>query len=503
MLSLVIFRVAQGVGAGGLVPISQTVVGDLYTPVERARIAGYLSSMWAIGSIIGPLLGAFLIAHTSWPWVFWINVPIAAAAALMLVLWLKEEVEHQARRIDYGGAVLLTTGSALLMFALVQSEHLGLPLCAAAVAVALVLLAWFFRLEQRLLDPMLPVALLRNRILASASLGCLFTGAILMGATAFVSLYVQGVMGRSALIAGLVLTTPSVTWVIGSATGGWIMLRSSYRATIVAGGLLLVAGGIIMVMLDPDVGPLVAGIGVGLVGIGMGLTTNHLYGGDARKRRLGAARRRHLHHLLHAAGGSGPWRRDIRRHHQRRAREARRRRRHCRPNYEPGAPPRDPERYDRHAGWRDRDRHQPRLLDHARAGGRSNCNSAAATGALEPAARRAAALTGNNGAVTCFAWRPYARFDCKNFLARRARRDPMFDRRRVPNSRKLVLSTRRRRTRARLSSAKVFLMLRDVTPGYFGKGGNISVTGRGSREKRVCRGCRRVSTHAQEGGPAK
>ncbi len=274
MLSLVIFRLAQGVGAGGLVPISQTVVGDLYTPVERARIAGYLSSMWAIGSIIGPLLGAFIIAHTSWPWVFWINVPIAAAAALMLVLWLKEEVEHHTRRIDYGGAALLTIGSALLMFALVQWGHLDLPLFAAAVVVALVLLAWFFRLEQRSPDPMLPVALLKNRVLASASLGCLFTGAILMGATAFVSLYVQGVMGRSALIAGLVLTTPSVTWVIGSASGGWIMLRSSYRVTIVAGGLLLVAGGVIMVMLVPDVGPLVAATGVGLVGIGMGLTSN-------------------------------------------------------------------------------------------------------------------------------------------------------------------------------------------------------------------------------------
>ena len=274
MLSLVVFRIAQGIGAGGLVPLSQTVVGDLYTPVERARIAGYLSSIWAIGSIVGPLLGAFLIAHWNWPWVFWVNVPIAAAAALMVVLWLKETVEHRARRIDYGGAAVFAAGSALLMFALVQSRALGLPLVAALTAVALLLLAWFFRLEQRSADPMLPVALLKNRVLASASLGCFFTGAILMGATAFVSLYVQGVMGRSALIAGLVLTTPSVTWVLGSASGGWIMLRVSYRACIFAGGVLLLAGGIIMVLLDPSFGPLIAGAGVGLVGIGMGLTAN-------------------------------------------------------------------------------------------------------------------------------------------------------------------------------------------------------------------------------------
>jgi MFS family permease len=95
-----------------------------------------------------------------------------------------------------------------------------------------------------------------------------------MGATAFISVFVQGVMGRSALVAGLVLTTPSVTWVIGSISGGWMMLRSSYRATIVMGAVLLLTGGIIMVLLDANSGPLIAGLGVGLVGIGMGLTTN-------------------------------------------------------------------------------------------------------------------------------------------------------------------------------------------------------------------------------------
>jgi MFS family permease len=230
--------------------------------------------MWAIGSIIGPLLGAFLIAHTFWGWVFWINVPIAAVAATMLVLWLKEEPQHHQRRIDYGGAALLTAGTALIMVALVEAGQLDLTIVATLVAIGVVLLVWFFRLEQRSPDPMLPVALLKNRMLAAASLGGLFSGAILMGATAFVSVFVQGVMGRSALVAGLVLTTPSVTWVIGSVSGGWMMLRSSYRASIVSGGLVLLAGGIVMVTLNAESGPFIAGAGVGLVGIGMGFTTN-------------------------------------------------------------------------------------------------------------------------------------------------------------------------------------------------------------------------------------
>jgi EmrB/QacA subfamily drug resistance transporter len=274
IVSLIVFRVVQGIGAGGLVPISQTVIGDIYSPVERARISGYLSSCWAIGSILGPLLGAFLISNTIWPMVFWVNVPIAAAAALMLVLWLKEGSEHRERRIDYGGAVLMIAANTMLMLAVVQASHWGLVPILLLVALSFILFALFFRHERRIDEPMLPIELLKNRTLAAASLGCFASGAILMGATAFVSLYVQGVMGESAFIAGLVLTTPSVTWVIGSASGGWLMLRSTYRWTTVVGGGLLVAGGIVMVLLQPGVGPWIAGIGVGLIGIGMGLTTN-------------------------------------------------------------------------------------------------------------------------------------------------------------------------------------------------------------------------------------
>jgi EmrB/QacA subfamily drug resistance transporter len=274
MLSLIAFRVIQGLGAGGLVPVSQTVIGDLYTPVERARFQGYLSSVWAIGSIIGPLLGAFLIAHTIWPMVFWVNVPIALAAAIMLVLWLKEGVEHRAHRIDYRGAALLVSGSGLLMFAIVQAIRLGAGPAAALAALALALLVLFFRHEARTPEPLLPIELLRNRTIAASALGCFALGAIIMGATAFVSLYVQGVMGRSAVVAGLVLTTPSVAWVLGSSSGGWLMLRSTYRITVVAGALPLLLGGALMVLLDPGRGPILAAFGVAFIGIGMGFTNN-------------------------------------------------------------------------------------------------------------------------------------------------------------------------------------------------------------------------------------
>jgi EmrB/QacA subfamily drug resistance transporter len=274
MISLVAFRVVQGIGAGGLVPVAQTVFGDLYSPVERAKLQGYISSVWAIGSILGPLIGAFLVAHTIWPMVFWVNVPIGAAAAGMLILWLHEDVKHRQHRVDYGGAALMALGSFVLMFALVQAIHLSVAMFAALIALALVLLTLFVLHERRAPEPMLPIELLKNRIIAAGNLACFALGAIMMGATAFLSLYVQGVMGRSAIIAGIVLMTPSVTWPIGSASGGWIMLRTSYRATTLIGAAPLLLGSLAMIMLDPTRGPLLAAIGAALIGIGMGLTSN-------------------------------------------------------------------------------------------------------------------------------------------------------------------------------------------------------------------------------------
>jgi EmrB/QacA subfamily drug resistance transporter len=274
IVMLIAFRVVQGTGSGGLVPLAQTVVGDLYTPVERARFQGYLSSVWAIGSIIGPLLGAFLVAHTIWPMVFWVNIPIAAIAAAMLILWLHENLQHRQHRIDYIGAALMVSGSGLLMFALAQAPRLGWGLVAGLMIAALALLVAFFLYERRAPEPMIPVELLQNRIIAAGTLGCFALGAIIMGATAFLSLYVQGVMGRSAVLAGLVLMTPSVAWPLGSSSGGWLMLRTSYRATTFIGTVPLVFGSVILFLLSPASAVYVAAIGVGLIGIGMGLTNN-------------------------------------------------------------------------------------------------------------------------------------------------------------------------------------------------------------------------------------
>jgi len=274
MAILVVFRVLQGLGAGAVQPINQTLIGDLYAPAKRARMAGFFSSIWGIAAIVGPLLGAFVIAEAGWAWIFWITVPVGIAGAAFLAYALHERIERRPHSIDYAGAGLLALGIGLLLYAFIRANALGLPSFLALLALAALTLTLLVIHERRTAEPMLPLNLWRNRILVSANIGCFGVGCIVMASTSFLPAYIQGVMGRSPLIAGYALAISSVTWIAGSFAGGRIMLRSSYRAATAIGGLFLIAGTLMLIGLDPERGALWAATGTSLVGIGMGLTQN-------------------------------------------------------------------------------------------------------------------------------------------------------------------------------------------------------------------------------------
>ncbi len=274
METLIAFRVAQGIGTGALVPVAMTIVGDLYTPAERARMQGYLSSVWSTAAITGPMLGAFLVAHTSWPWVFWVNVPIATAAALLLIFGLHERVQPRPHRMNYLGVALLGLGIGTFMFALIQASTLSALGLAALIAAAVAILAVLVAHERRAPEPILPLHLWRSPIIAASAVASFCVGAITMGSSVFLSVYVQNVMGRSALVAGWVLTAMSFSWMFGSVGGGRLMLRTSYRATVWSGGLWLLPGCAMLVLLDRTHGPLWAGIAGFLIGVGLGFTNN-------------------------------------------------------------------------------------------------------------------------------------------------------------------------------------------------------------------------------------
>jgi EmrB/QacA subfamily drug resistance transporter len=269
MPALICFRALQGCGAGAIQPVASTILGDLYTPAERGRIQGLVSSVFGISAVTGPSLGAFLVAHLSWRTVFWVNVPIGLAAVTMIALFLQETVTRRQHRIDWAGSLLLLLATVPLMLAL-SPNGLNTPLLTALGLIALVALIVH---ELRTAEPMLPLELWRNRVILVGSLGNLTSGAMMMGVAAFLPTYVQGAMGGTPIAGGLVLGAMSVSWAAASLATGRIMMRTSYRFGAVTGGIALSAGCAMLTVLSPADGPVWAAAGAFVIGIGMGFVS--------------------------------------------------------------------------------------------------------------------------------------------------------------------------------------------------------------------------------------
>ncbi len=229
-----------------------------------------MSSVFGVSAVVGPSLGAFLVQHMSWRVVFWVNVPIGIAAIIMIAAFLHEDVRHRQHRIDWAGSLLLLVAFSSLMLALEQSASLSATTVAILAAVGVIALVVLFLHEFSTQEPMLPLELWRNRVIVVGSLGNFTAGAMMMGVSAFLPTYVQGAMGRRAIVGGLVLGAMSVSWALSSIVAGRIMGRTSYRQVAVLGGLSLSIGCAMLVALRPADGPTWAALGSLVMGIGMG-----------------------------------------------------------------------------------------------------------------------------------------------------------------------------------------------------------------------------------------
>jgi EmrB/QacA subfamily drug resistance transporter len=270
MLLLVVFRVVQGFGAGSIQSIATTIVGDIYGAHERARVQGWLSAVWGVAAIAGPTLGAFIVQHLHWAYVFWINIPIGIAAMAILALCLDETVPKRPHRIDVLGSVLLMLGIGAILTAVVQAGGLDAATLAALLAAGAGALALLVVNERRAAEPVVPYRMWTSRVMASGNAGSLVLGALLMCVVAFLPTYIQGVMARSATVAGAVLATHSVSWSTGSIISARVMAATSYRTSGAIGALALIAGTALLVGLDPSSTlPRLAAAAV-LIGLGMG-----------------------------------------------------------------------------------------------------------------------------------------------------------------------------------------------------------------------------------------
>ncbi|MBV9249517.1 MAG: MFS transporter [Acetobacteraceae bacterium] len=271
MISLVAFRALQGLGAGGVQPIAMTICGDIYTPAERARVQGLISSVFGVAAIAGPSLGAFLVEHVSWQTVFWVNLPIGFAAIVMLSVFLQEHVRPRAHSVDYAGSALMMLTIGAFMLLLIQGSSLSTFVWTVTGITGLACLAALVGQELRTREPMLPLELWRDRVIFIGSAGGGLAGAVMMGVSAFLPAYVQGAMGRSPATAGLVLGLMSVTWAFASILGGRLMVRTSYWLSAVSGAVCLIVGCGVLVAMTPADGLILAGIGSLVIGVGMGL----------------------------------------------------------------------------------------------------------------------------------------------------------------------------------------------------------------------------------------
>lgn len=245
MAQLVAFRAVQGLGAGALIPLGMTIIGDVYTVEERARMQAYFSGVWGLASVVGPVAGGFITDHLSWRWVFYINVPFGLAAALVMGLALREPRRQERAAIDYAGAALLMAAITLLMLALVEGgsvEALTSGRNLALLGGAALLGALFARAELRARDPLVPFHLFRNRVVAVGVAAGFLAGVAMFGAITFVPLFAQGSLGATATEAGSLLMPLMLSWVLVAIVGGRVLLRIGYRPTCIAGFVMLTAG---------------------------------------------------------------------------------------------------------------------------------------------------------------------------------------------------------------------------------------------------------------------
>lgn len=276
MPQLIVFRAIQGLGAGALVPLGMTIIGDIYTVTERARMQAFFSGVWGLASVIGPLVGGFITDQLSWRWVFYINLPFGLAAALIMGLALQEPRRIARPAIDYAGAMLLMAAITSLMLALVEGgTSLATLLATRNLALfvgAALLMALFVWVERRAADPIVPFKLFANRVVSVSVAAGFLAGVAMFGAISFVPLYAQGALGATATQAGSLLTPLMLSWVGMAVVGGRLLLKVGYRPTSIVGFAILTLGFVLLSLHDRGLGQWWLYIDLILIGSGLGLT---------------------------------------------------------------------------------------------------------------------------------------------------------------------------------------------------------------------------------------
>jgi EmrB/QacA subfamily drug resistance transporter len=274
MPALIAFRAIQGLGAGAVQPMAVTIAGDIYTVAERAKTQGYLASVWAVSSVVGPTLGGVFSQFLSWRWIFFVNVPLCILAIVLLARVFHEKIVRRKHTVDYLGSGLLTVALSLIILAVLEGGQAWAwdsVQSVAAFAIGGLLLVGFVIAEKYAAEPVLPLWVFSRRLLLTTAFISLGVGAVLIGLTSYVPTYLERSLGAPPLVAGLALAVLTIGWPIAVTQSGRLYLRIGFRNTVLIGMTFAVAGTLVLALTSqsPSIATVAASCFV--VGLGMGL----------------------------------------------------------------------------------------------------------------------------------------------------------------------------------------------------------------------------------------
>jgi EmrB/QacA subfamily drug resistance transporter len=275
MTSLIAFRAIQGLGGGGLMVGAQAALGDVVPPSDRGRYSGLFGAVFGVSSIAGPLLGGFLTSHTSWRWIFYVNLPVGLAALAVLAATLPAAAERRSHRIDYLGTLLLAAGlSAIILLTTLggTSYDWGSWQIVLMGVVGVVCLVCFWFVEGRAPEPILPPSLFGNRVFVVTSAVGLVVGFALFGALTYLPLFQQIVRGLSPTASGLQLLPVMAGLLCSSIVSGQVISRTGrYKAWPIAGTAIATLGLWLLSGLDERTGSGLAALHMLVLGLGLGM----------------------------------------------------------------------------------------------------------------------------------------------------------------------------------------------------------------------------------------
>jgi EmrB/QacA subfamily drug resistance transporter len=276
MNQLIIFRGLQGIGAGMMIGLAFTIIGDVFSPAERGKYQGFFAAAWGFASIFGPTLGGWLTDHISWRAVFYVNLPVGLIAIAAIYFQFPElHPEGVRRRLDWAGVISLILCIVPLLLALTWVTDYGWSSARVVTLLvcSVVMLAAFLRAETKAIEPLIPLSLFRDPIICLCSIAVFVLGMGMFGVIIYLPLFMQGVLGVSATQSGSLLTPLMLGAVAGSILSGQLNLRlGSYKLSAVSGSVLVAIGMILFARMgeatqrmDVVVAMIVAGFGMGLL----------------------------------------------------------------------------------------------------------------------------------------------------------------------------------------------------------------------------------------------